>query len=82
MLDGLQSARPSGGGSGRYRIVRWFVFRLSRCVEWNCVRRVAQLHESKTASTVQAITDGLTKALGCRRIVFETGRLAPILFHG
>jgi hypothetical protein len=47
-----------------------------------CGRRVAQLHESKTASTVQAITNGLTKALGCRRIVFETGRLAPILFHG
>jgi hypothetical protein len=47
-----------------------------------CGRRVAQLHESKTASTVQAMTDGSTKALGCRRIVFETGRLAPILFHG
>ena len=30
----------------------------------------------------QAIADELAKAPSCRRIVFETGRMAPILFHG
>ena len=40
------------------------------------------VHESKTASTAQAIADELAKAPRCRRIVFETGRMAPILFHG
>jgi len=40
------------------------------------------IHESKTASTAQAIADELAKAPRCRRIVFETGRMAPILFHG
>src|ERR1700687_201049 len=38
--------------------------------------------ESKTASTAGAIADELAKAPSCRRIVFETGRMAPILFHG
>ena len=40
------------------------------------------VYESKTASTAQAIADELAKAPSCRRIVFETGRMAPILFHG
>jgi transposase len=40
------------------------------------------IHESKAASTAQAIADELAKAPSCRRIVFETGRMAPILFHG
>jgi transposase len=40
------------------------------------------VRESKTASMAQAIADELAKAPGCRRIVFETGRMAPILFHG
>ena len=40
------------------------------------------VHESKTASTAEAIADELAKAPSCRRIVFETGRMAPILFHG
>jgi transposase len=40
------------------------------------------VRESKTASTAQAIADELAKAPSCRRIVFETGRMAPILFHG
>ena len=38
--------------------------------------------ESKTASTAQSIAIELAKAPSCRRIVFETGRMAPILFHG
>jgi hypothetical protein len=40
------------------------------------------VHESRTASTAQAIADELSKAPSCRRIMFETGRMAPILFHG
>jgi transposase len=33
-------------------------------------------------STAAAIAIELSKAPSCRRIVFETGRMAPILFHG
>src|SRR6516165_1797275 len=40
------------------------------------------IYESRTTSTAQAIADELAKAPSCRRIVFETGRMAPILFHG
>jgi transposase len=40
------------------------------------------VHEGKTASTAGAIAIELAKAPSCRRIVFETGRMAPILFHG
>ena len=39
------------------------------------------VRESKTESTAQAIAGELSKAPSCRRIVFETGRMAPILFH-
>jgi transposase len=40
------------------------------------------VRESKTVSTAQAIADELVKAPSCSRIVFETGRMTPILFHG
>src|SRR5450755_3077427 len=40
------------------------------------------VHQSKTASTAAAIAVELAKAPSCHRIVFETGRMAPILFHG
>ena len=40
------------------------------------------VHESKTASTAEAIAKELAKAPSCRRIVFETGRMAPVLYHG
>jgi Transposase len=40
------------------------------------------VRESKTSSTADAIAGELAKAPDCRRIVFETGRMAPILFHG
>jgi transposase len=33
------------------------------------------VHESKTASTAQAIADELAKAPSCTRTVFETGRM-------
>jgi hypothetical protein len=45
-------------------------------------RKGEVVHESKTESAAQAIADELAKAPSCRRIVFETGRMAPILFHG
>jgi hypothetical protein len=38
--------------------------------------------EEKTASTPEAIAASLAKARACRRIVFETGRMAPMLYHG
>jgi transposase len=45
-------------------------------------RKGVVVRESKTASTAEAISAELSKAPSCRRIVFETGRMAPILFHG
>jgi transposase len=45
-------------------------------------REGAVVHERKTASTSEVISAELSKAPSCRRIVFETGRMAPILFHG
>ena len=40
------------------------------------------VYEGKMASSAEAIAGELAKAPSCRRIVFETGRMAPILFHG
>jgi transposase len=40
------------------------------------------VHESNTEPTAQAVANELAKAPSCRRVVFETGRMAPILFHG
>ena len=40
------------------------------------------VRESKAESTAQAVANELAKAPSCRRIVFETGRMAPSLFHG
>ena len=39
-------------------------------------------HEEKVGSTPEAIAASLAKAPACRRIVFETGRMAPMLYHG
>jgi hypothetical protein len=39
------------------------------------------IHEAKAASRPEAIADELATAPSCRRIVFETGRMAPMLFH-
>ncbi len=38
--------------------------------------------ERKTATSPAAIASGLAKAPECKRIVFETGRMAPTLYHG
>jgi transposase len=45
-------------------------------------REGAVVHEEKTTSTPEAIAASLAKAPSCRRIVFETGRMAPMLYHG
>jgi transposase len=40
------------------------------------------VRESQTESTAQAIAGELSKSPGCRRIVFETGRMAQSCFTG
>jgi transposase len=45
-------------------------------------REGAVVYEGRSASIADAIADELSKAPSCSRIVFETGRMAPILFHG
>lgn len=39
-------------------------------------------HQAKVASTHANIAQELKKAPACRRVVFETGRMGPMLFHG
>ena len=38
--------------------------------------------ETKTTTFPDAIAAGLARAPDCKRIVFETGRMAPMLYHG
>ena len=38
--------------------------------------------ETKAKTSPEAIAAGLAKAPECKRIVFETGRMAPTLYHG
>jgi transposase len=45
-------------------------------------REGAVIHEDKAASTPAAVADALARAPNCRRIVFETGRMAPMFYHG
>ena len=45
-------------------------------------REGAVIHEAKTVSTAEAIIASLVKAPACRWVVFETGRMAPMLYHG
>jgi len=42
----------------------------------------AVVYEVKVPSTPADIAAGLAKAPACGRIVFETGRMAPMLYHG
>jgi transposase len=42
----------------------------------------AVLHEVKVPSTPSDIEAALARAPACRRVVFETGRMAPMLHHG
>src|SRR5436190_7674970 len=45
-------------------------------------RNGAIIHRAKVASTPADIAAELAQVPSCRRILFETGRMAPTLFHG
>ena len=45
-------------------------------------REGALIREGKASSTPQAITAFLATGPICTKVVFETGRMAPMLFHG
>ena len=45
-------------------------------------RRGAVIHNAKVPSTPADIAAELAQVPACRRIVFETGRMAPMLYHG
>src|SRR5215468_9668469 len=40
------------------------------------------IYEVKVPSTPADIATALAQVASCRRVVFETGRMAPMLFHG
>ena len=40
------------------------------------------VHEATATSSPEAITVALAEAPTCTRVVFETGRMAPMLYHG
>lgn len=42
----------------------------------------AVMHEAKVPSTPADIASALAEVPACERIVFETGRMAPMLYHG
>lgn len=42
----------------------------------------AIVHEARATSAPDAIEAELARAPECRRVVFETGRMAPMLYHG
>lgn len=42
----------------------------------------AVVNEVKALSSAAAIAAALAQAPLCARVVFETGRMAPMLFHG
>ncbi len=45
-------------------------------------RNGAVVLETSAASTPEAISSALEGAPACKRVVFETGRMAPMLYHG
>jgi hypothetical protein len=40
------------------------------------------VYEAKVPSTPASISAALARAPACRRVLFETGRMAPMLYHG
>jgi transposase len=45
-------------------------------------RNGAVIHQAKVPSTPADIAAELAQVPTCQRILFETGRMAPMLFHG
>ena len=88
VMGGSSSAKADTIGQDvEEETVQWTIFAgldISMDETHACVldREGVVVRESKTESTAQAIAGELAKAPSCRRIVFETGRMAPILFHG
>ena len=46
------------------------------------MRERAVIHQAKVPSTPADIAAELAQVPTCRRILFETGRMAPMLYHG
>ena len=42
----------------------------------------AVIHEVRAPSTPSGILAALEQVPACRRVLFETGRMAPMLYHG
>jgi transposase len=40
------------------------------------------IHEAKVPSTPASIAAVLARVPSCQRVLFETGRVAPMLYHG
>ena len=40
------------------------------------------IHQAKVPSTAADLEEELARAPACRRVLFETGRMAPMLYHG
>ena len=45
-------------------------------------RNGSVMHEAKVPSTAASIAAALARVPACRRVLFETGRMAPMLYHG
>lgn len=45
-------------------------------------RNGTAVHEVAATSSPEAIASALWAAPACTRVVFETGRMAPMLYHG
>ena len=45
-------------------------------------RNGAVIHQAKVPSTPADIAAELAQVPTCRRVLFETGRMAPMLYHG
>lgn len=45
-------------------------------------REGAIIHEATSGTSPGEISEALSKAPPCKRVVFETGRMAPMLYHG
>jgi transposase len=87
VMGGSSSAKADTIGQDmeeetRYGLFRWPRYLYGRDAVCVLDREGVVVYESKSESTAAAIAVESSKAPSCRRIVFETGRMAPILFHG
>jgi hypothetical protein len=64
----------------RWTILLVSISRWTRPTSASSTAKAWFVHEGKSASMAQSVADELVKAPSCRRIVFETRRMVPILF--